>query len=177
MASRRVAALLAILALAIPGWIVQQVAIRAFFAREEMWRAMGLGTAVALGVIPAYLVLGDRHGAEGVAAAGVLAISINALLTLAWARVRFGGPALLPLADTMVRSSVVGVAAAWAGRFGAGAAAMRGGPWFQLVIGSMVFLLVAGPGIRFVGDATMRETLSSLAERLAGSWGGRKGAE
>jgi len=106
-ASTRVAALLAILALAIPGWVTQQVAIRAFFAREEMWRAMALGTGVALVVIPLYMQLGDLHGAEGIAAAGVLAITGNAVLTLVWGRARYGGPALWPLLDTAARSTIV----------------------------------------------------------------------
>jgi putative peptidoglycan lipid II flippase len=176
-ASSRVAGLLAILALAIPGWVTQQVAIRGFFARAEMWRAMLLGTGVALAVIPVYMALGERQGAAGLAWAGVLAITANAILTVIWARVRFGGPALGPLLETAVRSIVVGVLAAAAGRLGAGSAALSGGVWFQLVVGGIVFLLVAGPGIRLLGDSAMRETVAGLASRLTGGRASQEDAD
>jgi putative peptidoglycan lipid II flippase len=172
-ASERVAGLLAILALAIPGWVVQQVGIRAFFARAEMWRAMGLGTAVALCAIPLYLGLGERDGAQGLAKAGVVAITVNAVLTLLWARARYGGPALGPVLDTLLRSSVVGVMAGAAGSLGARSAALSGGAWFELVVGGIVFALVAGPGIALLGDPAMREAFARVGERLSG---GRRGA-
>ena len=60
----RVASVLAAMGFAALGWVVQQVGIRAFYAREEMWRAMGLGTGMALASLPLYVVLGERNGAE-----------------------------------------------------------------------------------------------------------------
>ena len=72
-----VVALLRVMSFAVPGWILQQIAVRAFFARGDTWRPMLLATAVALLAIPLYLALGSRFGAAGVAAAGVIAISGN----------------------------------------------------------------------------------------------------
>ena len=43
-----VSSVLALKALAVPAWISQQVAARAFYARGDTWRPMVLGTAVAL---------------------------------------------------------------------------------------------------------------------------------
>ena len=60
--------LLQVLAFAVPAWVVQQIAVRGFYSRRDMWRPMLLGTAVALAAIPLYLELGRRYGAAGLAA-------------------------------------------------------------------------------------------------------------
>jgi hypothetical protein len=106
-----------------------------------------------------------------------LAITGNAVLTLVWGRARYGGPALWPLLDTAARSTIVGVLAGAAGSLGAHAASINGGVWFQLVVGGIVFALVAGPGFRLLGDAAMRDTLASIGERLFAGRGGSRGAD
>ena len=73
------------LALAVPAWVLQQIAVRPFYARNDMWRPMLLGTAIAIGVAPLYWVLGSRSGAAGLALAGVLGMTVSALATLALA--------------------------------------------------------------------------------------------
>ena len=90
----RVAALLAVFALAMPGWIAQQVAVRGFYARSDMWRPMLLGSAIAVVAIPLYQTLGARFGASGLAGAGAIAMSANAYATLVWLRLLHGGPKL-----------------------------------------------------------------------------------
>jgi len=111
-ASAETARLLAIFSLTVPSWVVQQIAVRAFYARSETWRPMFLGSAFALAAIPVYLVLGQRHGVAGVAAAGVVAMTANALATLLYARWRFGGPALGPIAASALRAGAIAAAAA-----------------------------------------------------------------
>jgi len=164
--SARVAGLLAILAFAVPGWVSQQVAVRAFFAREEMWRPMLLGTGAALAAVPLYRALGNVLGAQGLALAGAIAITTNALLTLAWARVRFGGPSLAALGDTALR--VLGIAAV-AGVVGRQVA--FGQPGFvgaalDLLAGGAVYGLTAIAGIRWVGDASSRDAVARAWARL-----------
>jgi putative peptidoglycan lipid II flippase len=162
--------LLAVMALATPAWVVQQVAIRAFYAREDSWRPMLLGTGIALAVIPLYLALRGSRGVEGLALAGVIAMSLNALATLVWARVRHGAPRVSPLVDTFARNSLIAVAAAAAAtalqQHGTG----RSGAALDLALGGAGFAVVAIGGVLLVGDPALRELARSLARRLRGSF-------
>lgn len=160
--SERVAILLAWMACAVPGWVVQQVAIRAFFARNEMWRPMLLSTLLSLGAIPLYVQLGHLWGAQGLVLAGVFAINLNAVLTLGWARSRHGGPPLAPLLSTAVRGLLaVGPAcwlAHWVQRGGEGTA----GAILDLGLSAIVYLPVFIALVFWLGDTEMRETLRRL---------------
>lgn len=161
--SDRVAGLVAIFAVAVPAWIVQQIAVRAFYARGQMWFPMFLGTGIALAFIPLYVVLGTD--AEGLAIAGAIGMTTSALATLGLARVRHGGPPLEPIASSAARSLLIaGVAAAvgaWAGE------------WFEsalatLVSGGAVFALVCALGVWSIGDGPLREALLRAAKRVPG---------
>jgi putative peptidoglycan lipid II flippase len=167
--SEQVAVLLQWFAIAVPAWIVQQIAVRAFYARGQMWFPMLLGTAIAVAFFPLYAALGSRI--EGLAMAGVLGMSVSALATLASARIRHGGPRMAPLLDTGLRAGVIsaaaGAAAAWVG-------AQVPGSFATLVAGGAVFAALALPGAYWLGDEAMRETLERLLNRLPGR--GRKSA-
>ncbi|MEZ4218349.1 MAG: murein biosynthesis integral membrane protein MurJ [Myxococcota bacterium] len=172
-AAARTGRVLAVMSFAIVGWIAQQVAVRAFYAREEMWRAMALGTAIVVAVVPLYVFAGGAYGAEGLAAAGAVAMVVNAVATLAWARARFGGPRLGPLARSLARSAVVAAAAAAAGRAAGGAAVGalgaegRAAAIAELVAGGAAFAAAAAIGLAAVGDAETRATAQRLAGRAA----------
>ncbi|MCZ6465542.1 MAG: murein biosynthesis integral membrane protein MurJ [Proteobacteria bacterium] len=162
----RVASVLAVMAWAVPGWIVQQVAVRAFYAREDTWRPMILGTGVALAAIPLYLALSGRAGAEGLAAAGAVAMTANALATLCWARVRHGAPELPALARSGARAAFVAVLASVPCLYLLDALDPLGGQGtagalLQLAVGGTVFAAIGGTGIALVGG----EALRSLAAR------------
>src|SRR6185295_3557864 len=90
----QVAAILALLCFAVPGWIVQQIIARAFYARGDTWRPMLLGTVVALASIPLYLGLGRGWDVRGLAVASAVGITVGALATVAWARWLHGAPML-----------------------------------------------------------------------------------
>jgi putative peptidoglycan lipid II flippase len=161
-----VARLLGVFALTVPAWVAQQIASRAFYARGDTWRPMLLGSAVALLAIPLYLALGRRDGAMGLAVAGVLAMSANAIATLLLARALHGGPALAPLASTFARASAIAAAAGAAGAF-----ALRGGAGslaaaVDLVLGGLLFLGVAAGGIALVGDESLRGAARRVARRV-----------
>jgi len=158
-----VSALLVVFAFAVPAWVTQQVAGRAFFAREDMWRPMLLGTAIAVLAIPLYRTLGTRFGGEGLAAAGVLAMSANAALLLVMLRFVHGGPPLLPLLQTLVRTLVVGIAAA---AFAAWAAGLAESAPAAFALGSAAFGIVAIPGIWWLGDEAVREVVTRVLSRL-----------
>lgn len=163
-----VAGLLRILSFAVPAWVIQQIAARAFYARADTWRPMLLGTAAALLAVPLYLALGREAGAAGLAAAGVLAMTANALATLGLARRLHGAPPLAALA----RAGFGAVAAALPAA-GAAIWVQRGAPGFvgaatDLALGGAVFVGVAFPLAWLAGDDALRATLRRLAGRVAG---------
>ncbi|MBW2500252.1 MAG: hypothetical protein JRF61_23455 [Deltaproteobacteria bacterium] len=162
-----VASLLVLLALAVPGWVVQQVAVRGFYARGEMWLAMGLSTTIALAVFPIYLAAGRASGVSGLAAASAIAISANALITVGWLRVRTGSPALRPILETLLRSVLICVAAT--------AATVLALPRFAerlpnavvvLGIGGVLYAVVASVGLALLGDEATRAQLARVLGRL-----------
>lgn len=161
--TQRVAALLAWMGLAVPGWVAQQVAVRGFFARGEMWRPMGLSTAVALAAVPLYMGLGQEFGPQGLVVAGGLAINVNALLTLVWARRRFGGPKLRPLFSASLRAGLAGAGAA--GIAVAVLAKIDVGGALGLALGAGIFAGVALPLGWALGDAASREAMGGLVKR------------
>jgi putative peptidoglycan lipid II flippase len=161
--SEIVAALLRILSFAVPGWILQQIAVRAFFARGDTWRPMLLATAVALLAIPLYLALGPRFGAEGLAAAGAIAMTCNALLTLFYARHLHRAPDLGALAATACRALVIAGAAAFAAALAVEMWAKTAAPLLQLAVGGLAFAITALLGARLIGDPPIREAIARAA--------------
>ena len=169
-----VAALLRILSFAVPGWILQQIAVRAFFARGDTWRPMLLATAVALLAIPLYLALGSRFGAQGLAAAGAIAMTCNALLTLLYARRLHGAPDLGALAGTACRALVIAGAAACAAALAVEIGTKGAASLLQLAVGGVVFAISALLGARLIGDPPIREAIAraaSIRRRSNGSRG------
>jgi putative peptidoglycan lipid II flippase len=165
--TRVVARLLEIFCFAVPAWVVQQIAARAFFARGDTWRPMLLGTGLALLAIPLYLKLGARAGAAGLAAAGALAMSANALATLLLARRLHGAPSLGALAGTGLRALAVAVPAALAAHLTQLGAGGTWGDLADLALAGIAFGLVALVGIRLLGDAAMREALRRVIRSRA----------
>jgi putative peptidoglycan lipid II flippase len=157
--------------LGIPGWIVQTLAVRPFYARADMWSPMWIGTGVALAAIPLYLWLGRVLGIEGLALAGGAAISANALATLGWARLRHGAPALLPLAATLARAAA-GAAPAAVAAFGAARAVAASAPGgtpgalLECAVGGLAFAALGVPLAFWFGDVPTRDALRRVARRL-----------
>lgn len=166
VASHNVSHLLAVMALATPAWVVQQVASRAFYAREDTWRPMLLGTVVALGVIPLYLLLRESRGVEGLALAGVVAMSMNALATLVWARVRHGAPRFGPLGDSLARSALIALHAAPVALLVQSGRAGRLGAGLDLLLGGGAFAAVALAGVFVFGNEATRGVVRRLLVRL-----------
>ncbi|MFK7898837.1 MAG: murein biosynthesis integral membrane protein MurJ [Myxococcota bacterium] len=167
--STPVAGLLVILGLAVPGWVVQQVAVRGFYARGEMWRAMGLSTFIALAVFPLYWWGGQVQGVRGLAMASVTAVTLNALVTLVWLRMRSGAPDLWALAQTGLRTAVIAGLASFAAFL-----ALRGltqvtsdSVFGALILGGASYGVVAVVATHFLGDGPLQAGLSSVSTRIA----------
>jgi len=162
------ARLLAVFCAAVPSWVVQQMAVRAFYARGDTWRPMFLGSAFALGAVPLYLALGERFGVVGVAAAGALAMGANAVATLVYARWRYGGPALAPIATAGLRALAIAALAAGAAAWCVAGRPGTLGALTDLALGGAAFAAVAGVGIASIGDAALRDALRRIGRRLPG---------
>lgn len=161
-----VAELLAIFSWAVPAWVTQQIAVRAFYARGDTWRPMLLGTGVAVVAIPLYLSLGPAYGARGLAFAGVFAMSVNALLTIAMARAIHGAPDLGRLGVSGLRMAAVAVLAGVAAVAAKGAVA-EWSALVQLAAGGAAFGAVGLAGTFSVGDRGLRDVVGSIGRRLA----------
>ena len=162
-----VAQLLRVFSFAVPGWVLSQILPRPFYAREDMWRPMLLGTAVAAAMAPLYWVLGQRFGAPGLAAAGALGMAMSSGALLGLARLLHGGPDLGAFAGSALRST--GIAAlvgtcGWVtpvpdltGLIGAGV---------EIVLRGGVMGAVALVGVHLLGDPATRRAMERIVRRL-----------
>lgn len=172
-----VAKLLAIMAWGIPGWIVQQIIVRPFYARGDTWRPMLLGTLIVLAAIPLYGWLSKTHGLIGLTLAGVAGMTISAQIMLWVARRLHGAPEIRALAPTALRSLLLAFLAAACAA--ASVALVLGGAAFVpgskidfalavqgLTLGGVVYIVCAlGLSLRF-GDAPMRDTLRNFVAKI-----------
>jgi putative peptidoglycan lipid II flippase len=103
-------------AIGIPMWGIQQILARGFYAREEMWAPVAIGTLSTAAALPLYWALQRAMGVDGLALASTLAISIYTIaLTIVWYQ-RTGWEHMRPVAITAIRATPVaslGALVAW----------------------------------------------------------------
>jgi putative peptidoglycan lipid II flippase len=74
-------------AIGVPMWGVQQILARGFYAREEMWAPVVVGTAATVAAVGLYWGLHEAMGIDGLALASSLAIVLyTVILALIWYR-------------------------------------------------------------------------------------------
>ncbi|MBI5158249.1 MAG: murein biosynthesis integral membrane protein MurJ [Acidimicrobiia bacterium] len=79
-------------AIGVPMWGIQQILARGFYAREEMWAPVVIGTVATAVAIPVYWMLDQALGVDGLALASSVAITVyTAALAVMWYR-RTGWP-------------------------------------------------------------------------------------
>jgi len=103
-------------ALGIPMWGAQQILARGFYAREEMWAPVVIGTLSTAAAVPIYWALQHVMKVDGLALASTIAITIYTIaLAVVWYR-RTGWEHARPIATTALRATpvaAVGALAAW----------------------------------------------------------------
>jgi len=176
--SQQVAALLQLLALAAPSWILQQILVRGFYARGDTWSPMLLGTLMVGLALPVYWWLAQALGASGLALAGALAMGANVLATLALARRMHRAPPLRALLDSLLRSLAIalggsGVAIAiCSASFGSGSWMLADqsldtrASWQLFLLGGLCYAFTALPLAARWGDAPTRATLARVGSAL-----------
>ncbi|MCP4069154.1 MAG: hypothetical protein GY741_12810 [Phycisphaeraceae bacterium] len=131
---------------------------------------MALSTGIALAVFPRYAWAARSHGVRGLAVASATAITLNALATVVWLRVRAGAPDPLALAETLVRGVLVVAISGLSSVFALGALGTLGLPveiaFVQLAAGGAIFGVIALVATRFMGDESMRAAVAALTSRL-----------
>ena len=169
-----VARALQLFCLGVPGWVLQAVAVRPFYARGDTWRPMLLGTAFVAAALPLYLWLARSYQTEGLALAGSLAISANALATVGVARALHGAPRLGTLLGTLLRTLACALPSAALAWLVADIAVVRSGlvgftaAVFELALGGALYAALALPLALGLGDTATRETLRRLLRGVLG---------
>jgi peptidoglycan biosynthesis protein MviN/MurJ (putative lipid II flippase) len=88
-------------AIGVPMWGIQQILARGFYAREQMWAPVVVGTLATAAAVPIYWLLDDAMGVDGLALASSVAITLyTAALALVWYR-RTGAAAARPRATCL----------------------------------------------------------------------------
>lgn len=143
-------------ALGIPLWGIQQILARGFYAREQMWAPVVVGTLATVAAVPIYWSLNQAMGVDGLALASTLSIL---LYTVALAIVWYGRtgweyarPVALATMRTLPVAAVAGFAAWGAAEWLLG---LFGTPGFganllAIAVGGVVLLglSVAPPSVR-----------------------------
>ena len=129
-------------ALGVPMWGLQQILARGFYAREEMWTPVIVGTLATAAAIPIYWGLNEAMGVDGLALASSIAITLyTAALAVIWYR-RTGWPQARPVAVTSLRNLPLAGAAGLAA-WGAAEWVMSRFP-IQSELSSLAALVVGG---------------------------------
>ncbi|MGI9585898.1 MAG: murein biosynthesis integral membrane protein MurJ, partial [Acidimicrobiia bacterium] len=145
-----VSSALFVYAFAIPIWGALQIITRAFYARREMWTPVIVGTATTVLAIPAYFIMHEAFGLQGVALASVVTLgAYTAVLLAIWYRPKDTRVGMMDVLRTTGRTiplaipaSLVAGAVSWAIATG-----ISGATWLaaliSVVVGAVVYVAVA----------------------------------
>ncbi|MDX1692005.1 MAG: murein biosynthesis integral membrane protein MurJ, partial [Acidimicrobiia bacterium] len=101
--------------LGIPLWGMQQLLARGFYAREEMWVPVVIGTAATVAAVPIYWGLHEAIGVDGLALASTLGVALyTTALAVVWYG-RTGWEHARPVAVSALTNLPVAVLAGLAG--------------------------------------------------------------
>jgi putative peptidoglycan lipid II flippase len=85
--ARATATVLAFLCLGLSGWAAQSLISRGFYALGNTWLPTAVGTGVAIGMLPLYVIMRRHFGTVGLASASTAAITTYVFL-LGWLQYR-----------------------------------------------------------------------------------------
>lgn len=169
--SADVSLLTALYALAIPAWIAQQIVVRGFYARGDTWRPMVLGTILSISVLPLYFYGAQHHGTQGLALAGVIGMSINAIGTILLARGCHHAPSLRFIGGAFLRGIAMTAPAfvATAYTLNILSSPPAGAKWaalYQCVIGGSVYVIVGIAGLMLIGGPEMKQFAHKVLQKV-----------
>jgi putative peptidoglycan lipid II flippase len=100
---------LGFLCIGLAGWAAQTVISRGFYALGNTWLPTLVGTAIAVAMVPLYVLLRQHAGATGLAIASSISITVYVLL-LGWLQRRRFERALAPRGETLHGAGMLGAA-------------------------------------------------------------------
>jgi len=168
---RETAAFFAVYSLSLFLWSAQAIYARAFYAAGNTIVPMIAGTAVTVVSLPIYASFYHWHGGIGLAAASDTGIALQTgLLALLLHRRRMVSLASLDYRELgrCFAAGVVSGAAVWAAIFGVGKLLSGHTRWIdavELLLGSALWLIVAGWLLERLGSALPRTALKRLGLR------------
>jgi putative peptidoglycan lipid II flippase len=168
---RETAAFFAVYSLSLFLWSAQAIYARAFYAAGNTIVPMIAGTAVTVVSLPIYASFYHWHGGLGLAAASDTGIALQTgLLALLLHRRRMVSLASLDYRELgrCFAAGVVSGAAVWAAIFGVGKLLSGHTRWIdavELLLGSALWLIVAGWLLERLGSALPRTALKRLGLR------------
>lgn len=109
------AQLLVFFAIGLPAWATQTMAVRGFYARQDTFTPMVIGTVVVVVSAPLYWLLHGALDIKGLALASTLGMTLNAIATVVVYRWRKGALPLIPIGLGLLRGSAIGALAGGAG--------------------------------------------------------------
>ncbi|NND84296.1 MAG: murein biosynthesis integral membrane protein MurJ [Acidimicrobiia bacterium] len=157
-------------ALAIPFWGGHQLLGRAFYAHRRMWVPVGIGTVVTIVVIPLYFGIEGLMGAQGIALASTVAISLYTVaLGVAWFREHGGwGPVWDAAWRTALATAVASVGSWFVidGIVGAPAEGTLGRATLGLVVGAVTVTALYAVSLRVLRVPELASVGTRLRDRL-----------
>ena len=152
-----------IMSIGLWAWSAQMLVARGFYAQGNTWTPTIIGSIIAIAAYPLYRTMADELGAQGLAIASAVSVSIYISILFLRLQSRIGGrenaiPRLLTILVKMLVSSAVGVGAGFACRslLESWPALFRGGAAGLVAIGLCI-------AVAFVLKV---EQLTVLAERI-----------
>jgi putative peptidoglycan lipid II flippase len=160
------AAVLAVLALAVPSWCAQSVLTRAWYARQRMWAPMLLTTLCALVMIPVYRLGAQMAGLSGIAWATVAGLALTYVVLLGAGEYTGVSRATSATWSGLWRGGVAGVAGVVGVRL-AQLLLPEAGAVTQLVLNATAYAAFAMFPLWYL-DTTTREWIVVRWRRLSG---------
>lgn len=173
---KAVTQLVLIYSFAVPGWVMQQMIVRAFYARGDTLRPMILGTILMIAAIPLYIYLSDIFSGAGIALAGSIGMSLNALATIMFARKLHGAPVSRPLINSLWRSAAIAYPAAFmaivvmswrASLIPMDGAHLKFVALTDLSVGSLAFVITVLAGTFMIGDDHLRDFMGKSLRKIS----------
>jgi len=152
-------------------WSAQAIYARAFYAAGNTLAPMIAGTVVTLVSLPIYAALFRLHGVAGLAAASDIGIALQTLsLAVMLHRRQMVSLASLdyPELGRCLAAGAAAGAAVWLGIFGVSRILLSHSRWMdagELILGSGLWLAVAGWLLNWLGSALPRASLRRLGLR------------
>lgn len=159
--------LLILFALGLTAWTAQTVSVRGFYAREDTWTPMIIGSVVTLGAIPIYWILNEIWDIEGLALASSIGMLLNVAATILVYRRRGHPLPMRPVIAGTARGTLIAIVAALPTWGVLRLDALESlAPWLTAGIGAAVFGALMLAMVMLMNPPEVEQLRTKIARRL-----------